>query len=472
MERTNVAWSARPISQQDVRAFLEDYRRRYPEDVLIIEEPVSRVQGVTALVMELEATGRRPILVCTQVDGLATAVVTNLFASRERIARLLGTTVGSLHEAYVAASAAAVSPRLVDSGPALDVHEEGERVDLARLPMLTHFAQDRGPYLTSAIVIVEGEEEGTGNASYHRATVSSKTTLATSLHSRGHLWRHLAAARDRAKTLGVAVVIGGHPLFMLAAAARVGMGMDERAIAGGLFGQPLEVVATPRFGIRVPASADIVLEGVIDPERNAEEGPFGEFSGYATSRSTNNVIEVSSILRRHDPILVDVVSGNAPDHLNLGRVPRESEMAMRLRERFPDVVRLEYPASGTHFHCYVAVRPGVPGMAKQIALALLGWDPYLKLVVAVDDDVDVSRDEDILWAIATRFQADRDTFVVAGLPGSMLDPSTEGGATSRLGIDATRAPGFDAERVTLSDAAVAEAHAILAAQGIGLESRA
>lgn len=462
--------TAGPLSRQDVRAFLDDYRERFPDDVLVVEEPVSRVQGVTALVMELEAAGRRPVVVCTNVDGIGGPVITNLFSSRERIARVLGTTAPTLHEAYVAASAGAVAPRVLDTGPVLDVVDDGEAVDLAQLPMLTHFEQDRGPYLTSAIVIVEGPDPGTGNASYHRAMITSRTTLATSLHSRGHLWRHLLAAKERGEKLPIAVVIGGHPLFMLAAAARVGLGVDERAIAGGLFGEPLEVVATPRSGIRVPASADFVLEGVIDPERHADEGPFGEFSGYATSRSTNNVIEVTSVLRRRDPILVDVVSGNAPDHLNLGRVPRESEMAMNLRERFPDVVRLEYPASGTHFHCYVAARPGVPGTARQIALALLGWDPYVKLVVVVDDDVDVSRDEDVLWAIATRFQADRDTFVVAGLPGSMLDPSSEGGATSRLAIDATRAPGFDAERVTLSDAAMAEARAILAARGIGLES--
>jgi 4-hydroxy-3-polyprenylbenzoate decarboxylase len=158
---------------------------------------------------------------------------------------------------------------------------------------------------------------------------------------------------------------------------------------------------------------------------------------------------------------VDVVSGNSADHLNLGRVPRESEMSARLRERFPDVERIEYPASGTHFHCYVAMRQGIPGMARQVALALLGWDPYLKLVVVVDDDVDLSRDEDVLWALATRFQADRDVIVVGGLPGSMLDPSSEGGATARLGLDATRGSGFTARRVALSDRAVARARDLL-----------
>ncbi|HEY7280255.1 MAG TPA: UbiD family decarboxylase [Actinomycetota bacterium] len=449
------------IPRQDVRIFLEDYRARFPEDVLEIEEELDPDQDVTAIAMELESRGRAPLLVCPSVRGLSVPVVTNVFASRARVARLLGTTPAGLHDAYVAASARMERPRVVDDGPVMEVTEEGEGVDLRRIPMLTHFADDRGPYLTSAIVVAEDPATGVGNLSYHRSVLASPTTLATSLHSRGHLWRYLATAAERAQVLPVAVVVGGHPLFMLAASARVGIDVDERDIAGGLFGEPLEVVRTPMHGLAVPAASEFVLEGVIDPAANADEGPFGEFSGYSTSRSTNNLIQVSAVLRRSDPILVDVVSGNSADHLNLGRVPRESEMSARLRERFPDVERIEYPASGTHFHCYVAMRQGIPGMARQVALALLGWDPYLKLVVVVDDDVDLSRDEDVLWALATRFQADRDVIVVGGLPGSMLDPSSEGGATARLGLDATRGSGFTARRVALSDRAVARARDLL-----------
>jgi len=455
------ARAATAASRQDVRAFLEDYQAQCPEDLLVVDEPLSPDQEVTSLAVELGTQGRTPVLLCTNVEGIGVPVVTNVFASRERIARLLGTTPPHLHEAFVAASARMVPPRLLGSGPILEAQEVDEEVDLTRLPMLTHFAEDRGPYLTSAIVIVESHSTDVGNASYHRSMLASRTSLATSLHSRGHLWRHLAAAEERGESLPVAVVIGGHPLFMLAAAARVGMDVDERAIAGGLFGEPLAVVSTPRYAIRVPAAAEFVLEGVIDPVTRAEEGPFGEFSGYATSRSTNNLIEVSTVLRRRDPILVDVVSGNAPDHLNLGRVPRESEMSAKLRERFPDVIRLEYPSSGTHFHCYVAVSQSVPGMARQVALALLGWDPYLKLVILVDDDVDIGRDDEVLWALATRFQADRDMFVVGGLPGSMLDPSSNGGVTSRLALDATRPSGFSAERVSLSAEALIRARSIL-----------
>jgi 4-hydroxy-3-polyprenylbenzoate decarboxylase len=262
------------------------------------------------------------------------------------------------------------------------------------------------------------------------------------------------------------MVIGAHPLFMLAGAARLPYGVDERHVAGGLFGAPLEVVRTPKHGIAVPAHAEFVLEGVIDPEARAEEGPFGEFTGYSSDRSTNNLLRVETLMRRDDAWLLDVVGGNSAEHLNLGRIPRESEMVEKLKERFPGVTAVHYPSSGTHFHAYVALRQSRPGEARQVMLGLLGWDPYLKTVVAVDEDVDITRDEEVLWALATHFQPHLDVVVVEGLPGSALDPSASGvGTTSRMGLDATRGPAFEGVRARIDDAAMARAAAFLARAG-------
>jgi len=450
---------AGPFRHQDLHVFLNEYRSAWPDDVLTVDEPIVDDQAVTALSFDLQARGRTPVLVCTKVGALGLPVVTNVFASRTRVARILGTDLPRLHESFFEASRRRLPPRTVDTGPVLD--EVSHEVDLLALPMIRHFQQDRAPYWTSAIVLAPDPASGTVNASYHRCMVSTPTTLATSLHSRGHLWRYLARAAELGRRLPVAVVLGGHPLFILASAARTGIEVDEREIAGGLFGAPLEVVPTPRYGIGVPATSDFVLEGEIDPEARAEEGPFGEYSGYASARSTNNVIEVQTILRRRDPVLLDIVSGHSPDHLNLGRIPRESELLMSLRERFPEIVGIHYPSWGTHFHCFVSMRPRVPGQPRQVLLALLGMDPYVKLAVAVDDDVDVRSEQEVMWAVATRFQADRDLFVISGVPGSLLDPSSDQGLTSRMAIDATRKAGFDAEPVSLSPDAVREAREIL-----------
>jgi 2,5-furandicarboxylate decarboxylase 1 len=450
-----------PFRHQDLHVFVDRYLELHPDDVMAIDEPVGADQGVTAVAVELWRRGRFPMLLFRNVEGLGTTpVLTNVFASRDRVATILGTDVQGIRAAYREAVASRMPPRVVPEGPVLAERFDRD-IDVASVPMLRHFEQDSAPYLTSAIVLARDDDTGVTNASYHRCMRSSPDTLATSLHSRGHLWHQLEKARDRGELLRVAVVIGGHPLFMLAASARVGIDADERDIAGGLFREPLEVIETPRYGIGVPATADFVLEGTIDPNEQLDEGPFGEYSGYASARSTNNAIRVETILRRSDPIFLDVVSGHSPDHLNLGRIPRESDMVAKMQERFPSLRTLEYPASGTHFHCYAGLGPAPPGTARQVLVALLGLDPYLKLAVAVDDDIDVRDERQVLWAVATRFQADRDLIVMGGLPGSWLDPSSSGGITARMGIDATRKEGFDAERVSLSEDALRRARTFL-----------
>ena len=434
---------------QDFHAFLEEYRQRYPDDVVHVGQEVSPDQEVTALVWTLAREGKQPMLVCDRVGG--TRVVTNIFSSRERIARLLGCEVQQIHKVYQEKSRKAVEPKVVKSGPILDSVDE--KVDLAKLPLLKHFATDKAPYITNAIVAVEN------NLSYHRAMVHSRNELATSLHSRGHLWRLWQEAK---KPLPVAMVIGAHPLFMMAASARVAFGFDERKIAGGLFGSPLEVILTPKHGIAVPAYSEFVLEGTLDPEAKVEEGPFGEFTGYSSNRTTNTLFKVETVLKRRDAILVDVVGGNAPEHLNLSRVPRESEMAEKLMERFPSVTRLHYPNSGVHFHAYVALRAKREGEARQVMLALLGWDPYVKTVIAVDEDIDVSDDSQVMWALATHFQPHKDALIIEGLPGNALDPSASSvGTTSRMGLDATRGPAFEGIKAQVSDAAMARAMQLL-----------
>ena len=438
-------------SSQDLHDFVSEYARSFPEDVLDIAEPVPDSQDVTSVVWELAAAGRHQMLRFRSIAGVPHEVVTNLFACRRRIARMLGADPQHLHDAYQARAKRLMEPVDVGDGPVLERVTDGDAIDLRTFPLLTHFATDRAPYITSGIIVAE-EADGTGNLSYHRAMVHSPTEFATSLHSRGDLWRMLKAAAERGEPLRVAMVLGGHPLFMLAASARVPMIVDERQVAGGLFGAPLEVVQSPRYGIRVPATADFLFEGVIDPDARVEEGPFGEFTGYSSDRSTNSLFRVEAMTSRRDPLLLDVVGGNSNEHLNLSRIPRESEMAEKLKGRFPDVTAVHYPNSGSHFHCYVKLRQRRVGQARQVMLGLLGWDPYLKTVIAVDDDIDVTNDSEVLWALATHFQPADDLFVVGGLPGSPLDPSSSiEGTTSRLALDATRGPGFSGVRIGFSE---------------------
>ena len=447
---------------QDFHRFALAYREQYPDDVLTLTQPVSADQEVTALVAELAARGQHPMLICENVDGIATPLVTNFFASRTRIGRLFDVGPGGLFDAYQQRANAPIAPVFVSEGPLLDQVIEGDAVDIAQLPMIRHFDTDRAPYVTNAVIVARDPVTGVANLSYHRSMRHARNALATSLHSRGHLWRMLQTAKARGDSLKVAMVIGAHPLFMLAAAARVPFGADERAIAGGLFGAPLQLVRTPRYGIGVPASAEFVLEGSIDPDAHAEEGPFGEFTGYSSDRSTNNVLRIDTMMRRNDAWLVDVVGGPYAEHLTLARLPREAEMSEKLKARFPSVTAVHYPNSGTHFHCYVALDQTRDGEARQIMLALLGWDPYLKTVIAVDSDIDISEDSQVLWALATHFQPHLDLFTIDGLPGSPLDPSSSvNGTTSRMGLDATCGSAFDGIKAQLDGAVLERARQLL-----------
>ena len=446
---------------QDLHDFVAAYGDAFPEDVLDFPDRVTDSQDVTSLVWRLASAGRHEVLRFEDVAGIPYEVITNVFACRRRISRFLGTAPEGLHAEFQARGRNLIEPVEVGEGPVLDRVIEGGQIDLNTFPLLRHFATDRAPYITSGIIVAE-DRDGAGNLSYHRAMVHSPTEFATSLHSRGDLWRLAKAAAERGEDLEVAMVIGGHPLFMLAASARVPMTIDEREVAGGLFGAPLEVVRSPRYGIRVPATADFLFEGVIVSVAHVEEGPFGEFTGYSSDRSTNSLFRVELIASRRDPILLDVVGGNSADHLNLARIPRESEMSEKLKDRFPDVTAIHYPNSGSHFHCYVKLRQRRVGQARQVMLGLLGWDPYLKTVIAVDDDIDMTDDSEVLWALATHFQPAQDLFVVDGLPGSPLDPSSSlEGTTSRLALDATRGPDFAGTRIGFSEESMDRAARLL-----------
>jgi 4-hydroxy-3-polyprenylbenzoate decarboxylase len=458
------------VTGQGLPDFLRDYEGAHPGDVCTVDREVSLDQDITAVVWELADRGEHPLLRFPCVKGADREVVTNLFASRARIERMLGARPGELHDRYQDLAAGAMGMAELDDGPVTGRVDADDRVDLFDLPLLTHFASDLGPYITSGIVVAEDADGDRGNLSYHRSVVASKTSLGTSLHSRGDLWRLLQDAAASGRRLPVAMVVGAHPLFMLAASARAPFDVDEREIAGGLLGAPLEVVRTPKHGLRVPASAEVVLEGEIDPAADEDEGPFGEFSGYSSDRSTRNRIDVCTVMQRDGAVWVDVVGGNSHEHLNLGRVPREAEMIAKLKDRFPSVVGVHYPNSGTHFHCYVAVDERRAGEARQALLGLLGWDPYLKTVVAVDSDVDITDDQDVLWALATHFQPAQDMMVIDGLPGSALDPSAGRlGTTSRLALDATRGANFDAQRIRISPEARSVGREIASDRAAGMD---
>jgi UbiD family decarboxylase len=311
------------------------------------------------------------------------------------------------------------------------------------------------------VLICKDPDTGVRNLSYQRMQLKAPNRFGASLHSRGHIWEHLQRAEARGRDLEVAVVIGMHPAINLAAAAKVAMEVDELDIAGALLGEPVPLVGCRTIDVEVPADAEYVLEGRLLAGVHEDEGPYGEYTGYSTYRSTRNVFEVRAITRRRRPIFHDIIPGYSAEHLLLGRAAREAHVFLRLKEMVPNLKALNYPKSGTHFHAYLSLHKTAEGQARQALMLLMGLDSYVKLAVAVDDDVDVFNEEEVLWALATRFQADTDMFMVPDVLCNRLDPSSRDGMSAKLALDATAPLKPEAIRAKVPPEAIAWAKRVL-----------
>jgi 2,5-furandicarboxylate decarboxylase 1 len=456
----------RPRVRPTLRAFIEEIEESAPDEILRVTDEIDPDYDIAAVTMELERRGERPLLWFDKVRGSRFPVVTNVFGERRRFARALGVSLEALDGEWLARAERRILPVLRETGPIRDTVLTGAEVDLGRLPVFRHFTEDAGPYITSGIVIASDPDTGVRNASFHRMQVRGRTRIGTSLHSRRHLWDYQRRAEARQLPVPVVIVIGAHPLFHFGAGLWKGpIDVDEYEVAGGFLGEPLEIVPGLTVPVEAPADAEIVLEGHILPGVREPEGPFAEFTGYASERSTEHVIEVTAILHRGDAIYQDVMSGISAEHTTLLAVPAEARMVKVLRGHYPGVTRVAYPQSGTcRLHCYVSMTPTAEGQAKNVAMAAFGEDLSLKLVVVVDEDVDVRSDAQVMWAVATRMQADRDLVVIPNAMGAILDPSSRAGTTAKVAIDATRPPGGFPQRHTLPSESLHRAAALINAR--------
>jgi 2,5-furandicarboxylate decarboxylase 1 len=241
--------------------------------------------------------------------------------------------------------------------------------------------------------------------------------------------------------LPVAFAIGVHPAIALGCLAIGSIDEDERAIMGGLLGEPLELVKCETSDLLVPAHAEMIIEAEILPHQRTPEGPFGEFTGYSLGERQREVVKVRAISHRRDAIFQDITVGHL-DHLMLSTTPIEANLYRAVRAMVPTVKAVRVPAP---FTCYVSIEQRISGQGKNAILAALGADLYMKRVVVVDHDVDLFNDRQVNWAIATRCQPDRDLVLVTHARGSDLDPSTrEDGSTAKWGLDATAKPSLAA----------------------------
>jgi len=451
-------------SRQSVRAFVEAYGRAHPGQVVRITETVSRDYDIMATVLEYERRRRWPVLLFEHVEGFDIPIVANVVASRGALAFAMGVDESRVAGEYARRLKDTIKPVVVGEPPFRARVLQGPDADLGRLPVPIYFPGDAGRYLTAGMLVARDPETGVETEGYHRFQLKGRDRMGVSLHSRRRMFDYQRRAEAAGRALPCAIALGLHPLVSMGSLAYPPVDVGKFEVVGGLLGEPLEVGPCATIDLHVPAAAEIVIEGEILPVVREPEGPFGEFTGYVSRRSTEHVFQVRTICMRERPWFQSIASGRAGDHITTLGLVREAEIANALRRVIPNVTGVHVPLSGTaSFSAYVAIKQSRPGEAKHVIPIVLGVDHYLKLVVVVDDDIDVFDESDVMWAVATRMQADRDLVVVSGSLGAMLDPSAdERGVSAKLGIDATRPFGEDfAPKLVMDPAPLTRARALV-----------
>ncbi|MCQ4153962.1 MAG: UbiD family decarboxylase [Archaeoglobi archaeon] len=301
------------------------------------------------------------------------------------------------------------------------------RVNLFDLPIIKYFPKDRSRYVTGGVVIAKKDHF---NASIHRMMLLDEKSFAVRLVAPRHTYLMWREAVENGEELKVAVCIGVHPLFLLASATRVGVG-EEFGYASKLMG----TLTLYRKGEMLVPDSEIVLFGRITAE-TADEGPFVDITGTYDEIRREPVLEIDEFYAKDDFIYYSITPGGMEHRILMG-VPYEP-IIYRFVSNVCKVKNVATtPGSRNYFHAIVQIEKKTEGDAKNAILAALSANPSLKGVIIVDDDIDIFSYEDVDYAIATRFQADRDFVIVKGARGSSLDPSAEE-TTAKWGIDATK----------------------------------
>lgn len=365
-------------------------------------------------------------------------VVSGFIANRAWIAEALGVPERDLLAHVRHAVDNPVPWQEVSTGAAPAQQVAHDHVDIrSLLPIPRHNEHDSAPYISAGLVIARNPKTGVQNVSINRIQVNAPDRMGVLILPR-HLHAFQQAAEAAGEPLPVAVVIGASPAALLASQAVLPIDHDELTVAGALEGRPLQVVRCKTSEVRVPAQSEIVIEGHVLPGVREPEGPFGEFPKYYSPQEKREVIAIDRVTHRRNPIYHTIVPA-AMEHLLLGGIPREATLLAHLKRSFPNVTDVHLAVGGVcRYHLYVQMKKTREGEPKNVIFGALGGHYDIKQVIVVDEDVDVHDPGQVEWAVATRFQPDRDMVVASGALGSILDPSTARGVGAKWGLDATR----------------------------------
>jgi 4-hydroxy-3-polyprenylbenzoate decarboxylase len=456
-------------------ASLRDFMTRLEQGggLARVAAPVSPHLEVTEIHTRLLANGGPAVLFehVTRGDGgrYAMPLLTNLFGTVERVAAAMDRTPATLREVGetlaflkqpeppggwreaiemlpLLKTVLAMKPRTVGSAPCQEVVLRGGDIDLGLLPIQTCWPDEPAPLITWPLVVTrgpgEGREDGFNLGIYRMQVLGRGRTLMRWLAHRGGAQHHRRWSEQKSEPLPAAAVIGADPATLIAAVTPVPDTLSEYQFAGLLRGRKVELVPCVSVPLKVPAEAEIVLEGHVSLEEYGDEGPYGDHTGYYNAVERFPVFTISAMTMRRAPIYLSTFTGRPPDEPSvLGQALNEVFIPL-LQQQFPEIVDFWLPPEGCSYRiAVVSIRKDYPGHAKRVMLGVwsfLRQFVYTKFVIVVDADIDARQWGDVMWAVATRMDPARDITVIENTPIDYLDfASPVAGLGGKIGLDAT-----------------------------------
>ncbi|MFQ5585525.1 MAG: menaquinone biosynthesis decarboxylase [Thermodesulfobacteriota bacterium] len=399
------------------------------------------------------------------VKGYDMPIVANLFGTEERVALGLGIREEELSDigkflAYLQrpeppeglweavksipffGKMLTLGPKGVRSAPCQEVVAEGDAVDISTIPIIKCWPDDAAPLITWPLVVTQGPDGGPMNVGIYRMQyLDGRRCIMRWLKHRGGA-QHQRLWQERGKSMPLAVAIGCEPATTIAAVTPVPDTMSEFHFAGILRKRAIELVDCRTVPLKVPATAEIVLEGEIRHDDTVMEGPFGDHTGYYNSPEPFPVFHIKCVTHRKNPLYLTTITGRPPKEDAVIGLALNRMFLPTLRLQFPEVVDFNLPMEAVSYRiAVVSIKKQYPGHARRIMMGIWGMMRqflYVKYIIVVDDDIDVHSWEDVIWALATRVDPARDTVILEGTPIDYLDfssPVSELG--SKMGIDAT-----------------------------------
>ncbi|WP_297528809.1 4-hydroxy-3-polyprenylbenzoate decarboxylase [Thiohalobacter sp.] len=453
------------MQYRDLRDFLRQLEQR--GQLLRVRHPVDPYLEVTEICDRTLRTGG-PALLFENPKGSAVPLLGNLFGTPERVAlgmgadstdalRDIGRLLATLKEPEppkgmkdawqklpLFRKVLDMAPKTVRSAPCQEVVLEGADVDLGRFPIQTCWPGDAGPLITWALVVTRGPDKPRQNLGIYRQQViaPNRTIMRWLAHRGGALDYRDWQAKHPGEPFPVAVALGADPATILGAVTPVPDTLSEYAFAGLLRGARTELVKCGIHDLQVPASAEIVLEGFLHPGDEADEGPFGDHTGYYNEVERFPVFTIERITHRREPIYHSTYTGRPPDEPAILGVALNEVFVPILQKQFPEITDFYLPPEGCSYRmAIVSMKKQYPGHAKRVMFGVwsfLRQFMYTKFVIVTDDDIDIRDWKDVIWAMTTRMDPVRDTTLVDNTPIDYLDfASPVSGLGGKIGFDAT-----------------------------------